>query len=87
MALTVVIGPPAAGKTTYVLAHARPGDIVVDLDRLANALTCGGTDSHRHIRAAAAAVLGLLGTGATGLLDVDPKAAASVAGWPLWCRC
>lgn len=34
----------------------------------------------RAVRAAAAAVLSLLGTSATGLLDVDPKAAASVAG-------
>ncbi|MBC6464268.1 hypothetical protein [Actinomadura alba] len=43
-----MIGPPAAGKTTYVLAHARPGDVIVDYDRIANALTCGDADSHRH---------------------------------------
>jgi predicted kinase len=33
--LTVVIGPPAGGKSTWVLERAKPGDIVVDFDRLA----------------------------------------------------
>jgi 5-methylcytosine-specific restriction protein A len=31
----LVCGPPAAGKTTHVRAHAGPGDIVVDLDAIA----------------------------------------------------
>lgn len=53
MALTVIIGPPAAGKTSYVRAHARPGDVVVDYDRIANALTYGDTDTHRHAQAVA----------------------------------
>jgi hypothetical protein len=30
--LTIVSGPPASGKTTYLKDKARPGDIVVDLD-------------------------------------------------------
>ncbi|MEV0357119.1 AAA family ATPase [Nocardia sp. NPDC050697] len=50
--LTVVTGPPAAGKTTYVKANAQPGDIVIDLDALAVAL--GSPDSHNHPRAIAA---------------------------------
>jgi hypothetical protein len=30
----LVAGPPCAGKTTYVAAHARPGDLVLDQDEL-----------------------------------------------------
>lgn len=48
MALTVVIGPPAAGKSTWVLQHAKPGDIVIDYDRLAVALSGEGGHSHDH---------------------------------------
>lgn len=32
--LTLVCGPPAAGKSTYVREHAQRGDIVIDLDVL-----------------------------------------------------
>lgn len=48
MNLTVLTGPPAAGKTTHALAHARPGDVILDLDRIAAALTTDGTDPHHH---------------------------------------
>lgn len=50
MALYVILGPPAAGKTTWVNEHAQPGDIVVDFDRLANALTAPGADEHDHTK-------------------------------------
>lgn len=50
MALYVVQGPPAGGKTTWVRTHARPGDVVVDLDALAAALTVG-EPGHRHEQA------------------------------------
>lgn len=50
MTLTVVTGPPAAGKTTHVLAHARPGDIVIDYDLIAQALTIPGASTHDHGR-------------------------------------
>lgn len=30
--LTIVSGPPASGKTTYLKDNAKPGDIVIDLD-------------------------------------------------------
>jgi hypothetical protein len=30
--LTIVSGPPASGKTTYLQENARPGDVVIDLD-------------------------------------------------------
>jgi hypothetical protein len=48
MAVTVVIGPPAGGKSTWVLSRAKPTDIVVDFDRLATALTGNGSDGHDH---------------------------------------
>lgn len=47
MALYVVTGPPAAGKTTWVQERAQHGDVVVDLDALAGALT-PGSDGHCH---------------------------------------
>lgn len=31
-ALTLLFGPPAAGKSTYVQAHKQPGDIIIDAD-------------------------------------------------------
>lgn len=36
--LTVVVGPPCAGKSTYVRRMARAGDVLVDYDALACAL-------------------------------------------------
>lgn len=35
----IVYGPPGAGKTTYVLDNMERGDIVVDMDRLYEAVT------------------------------------------------
>jgi predicted kinase len=52
--LTVVIGPPASGKSTWVLDRAKPGDIVIDFDRLAEALTGRGGDPHDHSAAVTA---------------------------------
>lgn len=46
--LYVITGPPAAGKSTHIAAHARPGDLVIDLDRIAQALTTPGADSWAH---------------------------------------
>jgi predicted kinase len=53
--LTVVVGPPAGGKSTWVLERAKHGDIVIDFDRLAVALTGHGGDPHDH----APAVMGV----------------------------
>ena len=36
--ITVVTGPPAAGKSSYVLEHAAPGDVRLDFDLLAQAI-------------------------------------------------
>lgn len=44
--LTVVMGAPCSGKSTYVREHAAPGDIVIDFDVLAQAL--GSPDAHDH---------------------------------------
>lgn len=35
----LVIGPPMAGKTTYVREHARPGDVTIDYDSLTGVLS------------------------------------------------
>lgn len=47
--LTVIIGPPCSGKTHHARTHARPGDVVIDLDAIATALTV--TDDE-HVRPA-----------------------------------
>lgn len=44
--VTVVSGPPCAGKNTYIAQHAQPGDVVVDYDAIMQALT--GTGDHDH---------------------------------------
>lgn len=36
--VVVVCGPPAAGKSTWVIKHAKPGDVMIDMDRIARAL-------------------------------------------------
>lgn len=40
--LYVITGPPAAGKSSWIQAHATPRDIVIDMDRIASALTGPG---------------------------------------------
>ncbi|MFE9432165.1 AAA family ATPase [Streptomyces sp. NPDC006640] len=40
--LYVVTGPPAAGKSSWIEAHATAKDIVIDLDRITTALTGPG---------------------------------------------
>ena len=36
--IKVVIGPPAAGKTTYIETNAKPIDVTIDLDAIARSL-------------------------------------------------
>ena len=44
--ITVVTGPPCSGKTTYVRSRAKPGDIVIDFDTMAQAF--GSPVDHDH---------------------------------------
>lgn len=46
--LTVVIGPPAAGKSTWIRERAKPDDIVIDFDLIAAALTGPSAPRHDH---------------------------------------
>jgi len=69
--LTVVTGPPAAGKSTWVLDHAKPGDIVIDFDRLAVALSGNGGDPHDH----PSAVVAVTRAARTAAIDVAIKQA------------
>lgn len=46
----VVIGPPAAGKSTFVRQHAGPDDVVIDFDLLANALSNQDATNHDHTK-------------------------------------
>lgn len=41
--IQIVTGPPCGGKSTYITDRAKPGDIIVDMDRIALALTAEGT--------------------------------------------
>ncbi|AEL98244.1 terminase small subunit [Mycobacterium phage BigNuz] len=50
MTLYLVTGPPASGKTTYVRQHAKPGDLTIDYDALASALTHTDGPTHKHAR-------------------------------------
>jgi hypothetical protein len=59
--ITVVTGPPCGGKSTYVSQHARSGDIIIDMDRVALALTTDDVAEHDyspHVRRVALAVRG-----------------------------
>lgn len=44
----IVSGPPCAGKSTYIREKAKTGSIVIDLDRIALALTTEDTEHHDY---------------------------------------
>lgn len=46
MTLYLITGPPASGKTTWVSEHAKHGDIVIDYDAIASALTPSNGDPY-----------------------------------------
>ena len=48
MALIIVTGAPAAGKSTWVRTVANPGDIRFDGDHLTNTLTGKTPGKHNH---------------------------------------
>lgn len=81
--ITLVMGPPGAGKTTYVAERAGPSDLVVDYDQLAVALGAGSSHGADHLhdvtRAARAAVLrslrrGEAGVGRAWIVSANPNA-------------
>lgn len=47
-----VIGPPYGGKSTWVADHAKRGDLVLDFDALATAMTVGWDEQHMQPRRA-----------------------------------
>lgn len=81
--VTLVTGPPGAGKTTYVAEHKADGDLVVDYDTLAQALGSDVTHGHTNHAAASAArgaVLsalrqGRIETGKAWVISSNPNAA------------
>lgn len=46
--ITVVIGAPCSGKTTYVFENAKSGDVIIDMDRIALALTTDDIVDHDY---------------------------------------
>lgn len=51
--LTVVTGQPGSGKSYWVNQQAKSNDIIIDLDKIALAVSCTDTESHdypSHIR-------------------------------------
>jgi tRNA uridine 5-carbamoylmethylation protein Kti12 len=48
MTLYIITGPPCAGKSTYAQAHAKPGDMVIDLDRIALSIAAENTHHHSY---------------------------------------
>lgn len=48
MAIYIVTGPPAAGKSTYIREHRKPGDITIDYDELANTFAGLEPTNHEH---------------------------------------
>lgn len=54
--LTIVVGPPASGKTTYVAQFAGPRDVIIDADAEADRLMISRyTDSSHELRRVIAA--------------------------------
>ena len=44
----VVTGPPCGGKSTYIKQNAKPGDVIIDMDRIALALTTDDVRNHSY---------------------------------------
>lgn len=79
--IILVVGPPGAGKSTHVAAHAGGRDVVVDYDQLAQALGSQATHDHGSEVAGAArnAVLrkiqrGELDAPVAWIISANPKA-------------
>ena len=71
--LTVICGPPCAGKSNYARAHARTGDVVIDYDALACAL--GSDRDHEAPEAVADTAFHARDAAIRRCVD---------KGWPAW---
>ena len=49
--IVVVTGPPCGGKSTYIKANAKSGDVIIDMDKIALALTTDDTPNHSYSQA------------------------------------
>ena len=47
----VISGPPCSGKSTYIKQNAKSGSIVIDMDRIALALTTEDIEHHAYSKA------------------------------------
>jgi predicted ABC-type ATPase len=76
----VIVGPPCAGKSTFIAANRKPGEAVVDFDRLATAFGSAGhhetpLDLRRVVQKARHAAIAqiLMGVVETAwIIDTDP---------------
>ena len=46
--ITIVTGPPCSGKSTYIKGNAKPDDCIIDMDRIALALSPDETMSFTY---------------------------------------
>lgn len=74
MTVFLIVGPPASGKTTWVREHAKHGDITIDYDTIAEALTPPGGKPHDH----PAAVKAVTKAARQAAIDTAIKQAATV---------
>lgn len=79
--ITLVMGAPGSGKTTYVKERAAPGDLIVDYDTLASAVgaTSSSDELHDVVSAARNALLRKVRRGEVGaprvwLVSSNPEA-------------
>ena len=75
MTVTIVAGPPGAGKTTYVHEHAEPGDLIVDYDALYAAL------SHRPMYERPETLRGIVSAVREAVLQQVAQLPDSVNAW------
>jgi len=76
--VTLVCGPPCAGKTTYVRQHAVEGDVVLDLDDIAQDL--GSDQEWLHARSTAMRANRRLRLGIVTVGNAD-----AVSAWVIRC--
>ena len=78
--VTLVCGPPCAGKTTYVRRHARPGDLVLDADMIAQQL--GSPRQWMHALEFATEAQDVMARGMAHIARMDSGTAWVIRGAP-----